>query len=244
MATRADDIQLTALGVRRINTDTDPEELVLPPASEQRLRRIADWLVQPPPVLREWGLHRYIDGGLRALFRGPPGTGKTMAAIAIGRWSDRPLFHVDRDEIANNYRDLFSLADEEKAILLFDRADADIADLLKKLEPYEGLAILATNRGGNLEPDAVSRLDGIVEFPMPDEAARHELWRKLLASAKLAKSHDIDAQSLAKNYDLSGAEILRSLRTAALLAASEGKPVNMELLKHTAEERLKMRAGV
>ena len=95
MATGFDDAQLTALGVRRLNPDTDPQELVLPEASEERLQRIAGWLTQPPPVLREWGLHRFIDGGLRALFRGPSGTGKTMAAIVIARWADRPLYRVD-----------------------------------------------------------------------------------------------------------------------------------------------------
>lgn len=41
MATGFDDSQLTALGVRRLNPDTDPQDLVLPEESEQRLRRIA-----------------------------------------------------------------------------------------------------------------------------------------------------------------------------------------------------------
>ena len=269
MATNADDLQFAALGLRRINTDTDPQELVLPEASEQRLKRLADWLTQPPPVLREWGLHRFIDGGLRALLRGPSGTGKTMAAIAIARWTERPLLSLDMGavrsgnigETEKTLRRLFTEAEEEKAILLFDEgeallgkrtsvsdshdpyANADIGALLRRIESYEGLAILATNRTGELDANAVTRLDGIVDFPMPDQAARYELWRKLIALVNLSKSHDIDAQALAKAYELSGAEILRCIRTAALLAASDGKPLDMDLLKHSAEERVKMREG-
>ena len=250
MATTDTEHRLMTLGARRINTDTDPDELVLPEASVQRLRRLADWLTQPPPVLREWGLHRYIDGGLRALFGGPSGTGKTMAAIAIGRWSKRPLIRVDLGPIAGKYigetektlHHIFEAAGEEKAILLFEDSDGSAAGaLLRRLEPFEGLAIIALQETAELGEDAVSRLDAIVDFPMPDEDARGEIWRKLLAAAKLPKSHELDARALAGDYPLSGAEILRALRTAALLAAGGGGTLDMELLRHAAEERLNMR---
>ena len=267
MATLSDEHELAALGVRRISTDTDPEELVLPPNSAQRLRRIAEWLVHPPPVFREWGLHRYIDGGLRALFRGPSGTGKTMAAAAIGRWTDRPVFHVDLGPVVSKYigdteknlRGIFAAAREGGAILFFDEADAlfgkrtgisdshdryanmEIAYLLRRLEAFDGLAILATNSRCDLGDDAVSRLDGIVDFPMPDAAAREQLWRNILGSVKLPQAGDIDVAALAGKYELSGAEILRCVRIAALLAASDDKPLDMDLLQHSAEERLAMR---
>jgi len=267
MATNADDLQFAALGVRRINTDTDPQELVLPEASEQRLKRLADWLTRPPPVLREWGLHRFIDGGLRALFRGPSGTGKSMAAIAIARWTERPLLSLDVGAVVSGYigetekhlRRLFAEAEEEKAILLFDEADAllgkrtgvsdshdryanaDVGYLLRKIEPYEGLAILTSNRTGEFDADAVTRLDGIVDFPMPDQAARETLWRQTLGAMKMFKTDAVDPAALARAYELSGAEIVRCARIAALLAASDDKPLDMDLLKHSAEERVAMR---
>jgi SpoVK/Ycf46/Vps4 family AAA+-type ATPase len=240
MATGFDDSQLTALGVRRLNLDTDPQELVLPEESEQRLRRIAGWLTQPPPVLREWGLHRFLDGGLRALFRGPSGTGKTMAAIVIARWADRALFQVELDTEGDIDR-IRAEAEETKAILLFDSADAEIGDLLRRVEPYEGLAILTTNQSGDLGEDAVTRLDGIVDFPMPNTAARERLWRQTLGAMKMFKTDTVDAGALAKGYELPGADIVRAARIAALLAASEDQPLDMELLRHCAEERVKMR---
>jgi SpoVK/Ycf46/Vps4 family AAA+-type ATPase len=268
MATPTDELELRAAGARRIHTDTDPDELVLPEASAQRLRRIAQWLVQPPPVLREWGLHRFIDGGLRALFRGPSGTGKTVAAVAIGRWTERPVFHVDLGAIVSKYIGeteknldrIFEAANEEGAILFFDEADSlfgkrsevrdshdryaniEIAYLLRRIEPFEGLAIIASNGRRDLDDDAVTRLDGIVDFPMPDEAAREQLWRRTLGSVKLPqKVADSDIRQLAKQYALSGAEILRSVRIAALLAASDNRPLDLEMLEHSAAERLAMR---
>src|SRR4051794_2723212 len=204
------DEQLIALGTRRMNADTEPAELVLPAQSEERLGWIAAWLTQPPQVWAEWGLHHFIDGGFRALFRGPPGTGKTMAAIALAQGTGRALFHVDLGAIMSNYvgetektlQRIFEAAEKDGAILLFNEADAlfgkrgevgdshdryanlKVADLLRRIEPYEGLAILATNRTGNID-DALGRIDVIVDFPMPDEAARKELWRKLLGAVKL-----------------------------------------------------------
>jgi SpoVK/Ycf46/Vps4 family AAA+-type ATPase len=266
MATLPDDPQLAALGARRISTDTDPNELVLPEESARRIGWIADWLSQPPLIFREWGLHRYVDGGFRALFRGPAGTGKTMAAIALARSTERDLFRIDLSAVVSKYigeteknlRRLFETADESGAILLFDEADAlfgkrsqvgdahdryangEIGTLLRRIEPFEGLAIVTTNLSANIDEDAISRIDVVVEFPRPDEAAREALWRKLLASAKLPQASDLDVRLLAK-HELSGAEILRSVRIAALFAASGDRKLDMELLQSAAAERLTMR---
>ena len=262
--------ELGALGVRRINADTDIDELVLPPESAQRLRQVGEWLVQPPAVYRDWGLHRYIDGGLRALFRGPPGTGKSMAAAALGRWTERPVFHVDLSaadskyigDTAKNLARVFDAANDESAILYFDEADAlfgrrsevkdahdryanvEIGYLLRRLEPFEGLAIVATNRLGKIDEDAVSRLDVIVDFPLPDEAAREEIWHRVLRSVKVPQEvGDSDIRDLASEYELSGAEILRCVRTAAFLAARAGTALGTELLKHSAADRVAMRGA-
>jgi len=268
MTTLTDDPQLAALGARRISTDTNPDELVLPEESGRGLGRIADWLSQPPFVFREWGLHRYVDGGFRALFRGPSGTGKTMAAIALGKSTERPLLRVDPGAVVSKYigeteknlRRLFDAATGEGAILLFDEADAlfgkrsevsdahdryaniEVSDLLRRIEPFEGLAILTTNLSADLDEDALSRIDVIIDFPRPDEAAREGIWRKLLNSVKLPQAGDLDVRLLAK-HNLSGAEILRCVRMAALHAASDDKPLDMERLQAAAEERAKMRAA-
>jgi len=255
-----------ALGVRRINTDTDPDELVLPAESERRLGWIADWLTQPPLIFREWGLHHYVDGGFRALFRGPAGTGKTMAAIAMAQSTERQLLRVDLGAVLSKYvgetekklQRIFEIASEEGAILLFDEADAlfgkrsevkdahdryansDISTLLRRIEPFEGLAIVTTNLSADIDEDTVSRIDVMVEFPRPGEAARGAMWRKLLDSVKLPLGDDLDVGVLAK-HELSGAEILRCVRIASLFAASADRKLDMEHLQSAAAERLAMR---
>jgi SpoVK/Ycf46/Vps4 family AAA+-type ATPase len=265
----ADEQTLALLGARRIITDTDLNDLVLPKESRERLGWVEGWLTQPPFLFREWGLSRYIDGGFRALFRGPSGTGKSMAAIAIGRSTARPLYSIDLGAVESKHvaetekklGQLFQAADEANAILLFDEADAlsgkrsevgeahdryanmGVNYLLRRLEPFQGLAILTTNRSCDLDEDSISRIDVMVEFPRPDGAAREQIWRQLLGSVKLHPGTDVDAARLAKDFELSGAEILRAVRMASWFAASDDRNLDMELLRSAASERAQMRTS-
>lgn len=261
-----DDHQLSALGARRIATDTDPDELVLPEESKRRLSWVAAWLSQPPAIFREWGLSRFVDGGLRALFTGPSGTGKTMAAVVIAKQAGLQLWRIDLGAVVSKYIGeteknigrMFETATEEGAVLLFDEADAlfgkrseakdshdryanlDVGYLLQKIEAFEGLAILTSNHRSDVGEAALGRIDVLVEFPRPDEAAREAIWRNLLASVRLPQDDGIDTRLLAR-HELSGAEILRCVRVAALLAASGGRSLGVELLQAAAAERLVMR---
>ena len=243
----AEDHELAALGIRRIAIDTDPDELVLPEESGQRLGWIAGWLSQPPFIFREWGLSRFVDGGLRALFVGASGTGKTMAAVALAKSAGFDLYRVDMSAVAGKYAGeteknlsaLFAMADEERAILMFDEA-ADVDGLLRRIEPFDGLAILAAHQAGGVGQGALGRIDVLVDFPMPDPAARAAIWGKLLAAVKLHKSDKLDLALLAR-HQLSGAEILRSVRMASLLAAGEERALDFEHLQAAAAERIAMR---
>ena len=263
-----DEQQLISVGAKRITTDTDPEELVLTQEAEQRLGWIADWLNQAPRLAGESGLKRYIDGGFRALFRGSSGTGKTMAAVALARATERDLYRIDLGAVVGKYvaeterlfREFFERARRDGAILLFDEADAllgkrtevkdahdryaniEISHLLRRIEPFEGLAILTSNHTGDLEHDAISRIDVLVDFPMPDDAARELLWGKVLAAVQVPQADDLDVHALAAKHALSGAEILRAVRVAASIAASAERKLDMELLQSAAAERLAMRA--
>jgi SpoVK/Ycf46/Vps4 family AAA+-type ATPase len=261
-----DEQQLILVGARRITADTDPEELVLTQEAEKRLGWIADWLNQSPRLAGDSGLKRYIDGGLRAVFRGPGGTGKTMAAVALARATGRDLYRVGVDLVVSKYiaeterklRQFFGHARDNGAIVLFDEADAllgkrsevkdshdhcanvELSHLLQRIEAFEGLAILTTHRTGDLPYDAISRIDVLVDFAMPDEAARKLLWGKILAAVKVPQG-DLDIPELAARHALSGAEILRAARLAASIAMSTDRKLDMELLQSAAAERVSMR---
>jgi len=106
--------------------------------------------------------------GLSALFAGPSGTGKTLAAEVLANELELDLFRIDLSAVVSKYigeteknlRRVFDAAEEGGAILFFDEADAlfgkrsevkdshdryanvEISYLLQRMEAYRGLAIL------------------------------------------------------------------------------------------------------
>ena len=133
--------------------------------------------------------------GLQLLFTGPPGSGKTLAARLVAGRLGLDLYRVDLAAVVNKYIGeteknlgrLFAAARSRDAVLLFDEADAlfgkrsDVKDahdrysnsgvayLLQRLETYPGLAILATNRRGDLDEAFLRRLALTIEFPRPED---------------------------------------------------------------------------
>jgi hypothetical protein len=93
-------------------------------------------------------------------------------------------------ETPKNVAELFRIAGEENAVLLFDEADSIAARrstspdqsfsreanavvnvLLKELESFRGVVIFATNLAANFDPAFERRIRTQVLFEMPDAAA-------------------------------------------------------------------------
>ena len=128
-------------------------------------------------------------------------------------------------------------------MLLFDEADAifgkrsevrdahdryaniESAYLLQRMETFDGLAVLATNLRANLDDAFTRRLDMVVDFPLPDEAARLALWRSCLAPPVPSRS-DLDLDFYARSYALAGGNIRSAAITAAYLAAETNTPID------------------
>ena len=126
-----------------------------------------------------------------ALFHGPSGTGKTLAALAIARELDVQVLRIDLSRVVSKYigeteknlAAVFAEAEQSGAVLLFDEADvlfgkrSDVRDshdryanvevsyLLQRIEAFGGLAILTTNARQNIDEGFVRRLRFVVEFP-------------------------------------------------------------------------------
>jgi SpoVK/Ycf46/Vps4 family AAA+-type ATPase len=119
-----------------------------------------------------------------ALFHGPSGTGKTLAALAIARELDVQVLRINLSRVLSKY-----IGETEKnlaAVLLFDEADAlfgqrsevrdshdryanlEVSYLLQRIEAFGGLAILTTNARQNIDEGFVRRLRFVVEFPPQD----------------------------------------------------------------------------
>jgi hypothetical protein len=235
--------------VRRLAPTAAWDDLILPPEKLRMLRAAADRLRHELRVLDDWGFGGPAHGhrGVRLLFAGLPGTGKTLAAEVLAGALGVDLLVVDLagvvskwiGETEKNLSVLFDQAESTRAVLFFDEADAlfgkrtEVSDahdryanietsfLLARLDRFDGVAVLATNLRQNLDKAFVRRFDAIVDFPEPGPAERAAIWRRHMpSSAPLAE--DVDLEALADRFPMSGAMIRNAVLNAAF-AAAEGQ---------------------
>jgi SpoVK/Ycf46/Vps4 family AAA+-type ATPase len=210
-------------------------------------------------VYEHWGFDSRGERGLgiSALFAGPSGTGKTMAAEVLARELRLDLYRIDLSstvskyigETEKNLKKIFDAAEAGGVILLFDEADAlfgkrsDVKDshdrhanievsyLLQRMEAYRGLAILTTNLKRSLDSAFLRRIRFIVEFPFPGVRERAEIWRR--AFPRTTPTDGLDPERLAQ-LNLAGGNIRNIALNAAFLAANAGEPVRMAHLLRAA----------
>ncbi len=118
----------------RIEPRATWDDLVLPAAQLGMLREIAVHARKHAVVFEQWGFgSRSSRGhGVGALFAGPSGTGKTMAAEVLANELRLDLFRVDLSQVVSKYigeteknlHRIFDAGERSGAILLFDEADA------------------------------------------------------------------------------------------------------------------------
>jgi hypothetical protein len=233
------------------------EDLVLPIRQLELLRSISAYLRHRDLVLSEWGYERAVarTQGLKVLFAGESGTGKTMAAQVLAHGLGLELFRIDLATVVSKYIGeteknldrIFTAAEGSNAILFFDEADAlfgkrsevsdshdryaniEVAYLLQKMESYPGAVVLATNFRRNIDDAFLRRLDFVIDFPFPEPEDRVRIWRLLLPStAPLAE--DLDVEFLANQFKLSGGGIRNCSLAAAFLAADDGGVITMDHL--------------
>ena len=267
-AARAQSGQELAALTQKIESRYTWDDLVLPDDGLAQLREICARVAGRERVLTDWGFDRRLSQGkgINALFAGPAGTGKTMAAEIVANRLGLYLYKIDLASVVSKYIGeteknldrIFRAAENANAVLLFDEADAlfgkrsevrdshdryanlEIAYLLQKMEQYEGVAILATNLRQNLDEAFVRRLAFIVHFPFPDEVSRRRIWDGIWP-AETPLAADVDLDLLANQFKLSGGNIKNIALGAAFLAATDGGAVSMTHLLHaTRREYQKM----
>lgn len=227
----------------RIETALGWKDLIVGPGTRQDLAYIFSWLKHRQTLLEDERLGRRIAPGFRALFHGPPGTGKTLAASLLGKKASKPVYRVDLASVVSKYigeteknlSGLFARAEDKDWILFFDEADAlfgkrtnvkeakdrfanqEVSYLLQRVERYPGLVILASNYKSNIDDAFLRRFQSIVHFPMPGPNERLKIWKAgMPLSIPLAK--DIDLDSIARDYELSGADIMQAIHYASVQA--------------------------
>jgi hypothetical protein len=214
-------------------------------------------------VYEDWGFSRltHLGQGISALFAGPSGCGKTMAAQIIARSLDLTLYRVDLAGVVNKYigetekrlRDVFDACERSGGLLFFDEADAlfgsrfqakeahdrfaniEVDYLLQRIEQFDGIAILATNRKNDLDSAFLRRLRFVCDFLPPAKSERLTLWNKALPPLSPSGEPllgEIDFRGLADNLDLNGAQIKAIALAAAFLARSEKGEIKKIRMQH------------
>ncbi|WP_319481048.1 ATP-binding protein [uncultured Draconibacterium sp.] len=241
---------------QRITTKQEWSDLVLKEKTFEEIKELETWLNYNEQLMEEWSMRDKIKPGFRVLFYGPSGTGKTMTTCLLGKYTGRDVYRVDLSMVISKYigeteknlSGLFNKAEHKNWILFFDEADSlfgkrtnvrdahdkyanqEVSYLLQRIEAHNGLVILASNMKGNIDSAFTRRFNAFIEFDPPTVAERLKLWQVYMPkSNKLHK--DIRLEELAKNYELTGANIVNIIHYAGLLSIQKGNAMlNMETL--------------
>ncbi|HTQ13907.1 MAG TPA: ATP-binding protein [Rhizomicrobium sp.] len=223
-----------------VATPLEWEDLVLDAATRRDVEEIGTWLRRSSWLMDDWRLARHLKPGFAALFCGPSGTGKTLAAALIGKAAGRTVVSVIAARLQSdspgglerNVDRLLAEATKNDWILLFDDAgervpgdrapNRHVGYVLQRVEDYPLAVIVATNTRSHMDEAFARRFQSIVHFAMPGPAERAALWRNAFGGMSLAD--DVDTAVPAEKYAMSGGEIVAAVRHAATRAAGRGDP--------------------
>ena len=189
--------------------------------------------------------------GFACLFYGTPGTGKTETVYQLARQTGRSLMVVDVPQIKSKwvgdseknikalfdrYRELVKNS-EIAPILLFNEADGIIGIrkqgasaaidkmentvqniILQEMESLDGIMIATTNLTENLDNAFERRFLYKIKFEKPDVGVRQQIWRQMIPEL-----NEIDAVTLASNFDFSGGQIENVARKYSISSILHGQ---------------------
>jgi hypothetical protein len=196
------------------------------------------------------GLRGQLQAGVRALFNGGSGTGKTYAARLLAAALQKDIYRLDLSTIINKYigeteknlARVFAFVEELDVILLLDEGDSLLTQrtsvasandryanletnyLLQRLESFEGILIVTTNASDRIDSAFQRRMDTVVEFAAPEAAERRQIWR-----LHLPENHaiaEVFLEEVVQRCQLTGGQIRNVALHAAALALGEREALN------------------
>jgi SpoVK/Ycf46/Vps4 family AAA+-type ATPase len=253
-AARAINRQVLDALAARLPSDGRWEQLVVPPSTACELHDLERRCRFRELLTSELGdgLPGGLNRGVRTLFEGPSGTGKTLAARILAAELGIDIYRIDLSAVVSKYvgeteknlSRILARAEDLDVVLLLDEGDAlltrrtDVRSsndryanletnyLLQRLETYSGIVIVTTNLAGQIDPAFRRRMDVVVRFHLPDAEERLQLWM-----AHLPPSHATDGEAIeevAVRYALTGGQIRNAAVHATLLALARGGNVDLE----------------
>jgi len=206
--------------------------------------------------------------GVRALFSGPSGTGKTLAARLLASTLQMDVYRLDLSSVVNKYIGeteknlnlILSRAEELDVILLLDEGDSLLTQrtgvqssndryanletnfLLQRLESFEGILVVTTNASERIDNAFQRRMDVVITFSPPSPPERWAIWQ-----LHLPPDHAVDyplLEEVAGRCVLSGGQIKNAALHASLLALEDGGIVTSAMIGDAIEREYRKAGGV
>lgn len=252
-------------GVSIAEPSYDWDDIVLSPQLEAALRRVESHVRHASLVFDGWGFERAMGGrgrGVAALFAGPSGTGKTMAAEVLAAALDLRIMTVDLSQLISKYigetskhiAAAFDAAERTGAVMVWNEGDAiwgargevghatdrlvnaEVGDLLQRIEAFRGFTVITTNMRQAIDQAFLRRFRFTLDFPLPGEHERVRLWERAFPAG--APLEPVDWTALA-DLRLSGGSIRAVALGAAFLAAEAGSKITPTLIERELAEELR-----
>ena len=224
-------------------------DIILSHTTSEAVQDVISMYTYREKVYDHWGLSKVIktQKNICANFYGQSGVGKTITAQAVAEQLGKKILQVNYADIESKYVGetsknlvtIFSEAEKNNAVLLFDEADALLSRrvtemrsstdvsvnqtrsvLLTLLDTFEGMVIFTTNFIDNYDSAFMRRIPYHIAFELPDEVQRKRLWEHYLVENL---PHTADTDFLTEiSAGCSGADISTATLNAAFRAARKG----------------------
>lgn len=235
----------------RMTTDCTWDSLIVPDTTRAELETLIRRCRYREMLLSHLGQgFAGTTRGIRALFGGCSGTGKTLAARIIAAELGLDLYRVDLSAVVSKYigeternlSRLFARAEEQDIILLLDEGDSlltartDVRSsndryanletnyLLQRLEQYEGIILITSNATSRIDSAFQRRIDVVIEFGIPDPGERQRLWQLHLPTAHAVSANLL--RQVALRCQLTGGQIRNATLHATLLSVEADTPLS------------------
>ena len=246
-ATRALGRQLLDTLAERLEVDGTWDQIIVDPRTEEKLHDLERRCHHRERLLDHLGpaFGSATTKGVRALFTGPSGTGKTLAARILAAELGMDLYRVDLASVINKYvgeteknlHRVLSTAEELDVVLLLDEGDALLGRrtevstandryanvetdyLLQRLEHYSGIVLVTSNLAENIDPAFQRRMDRVVDFSPPSADERLAIWSIHLPEDRAVSEATL--RQVARQCALDGGQIRNAALQATLLALDD-----------------------
>jgi len=224
-----------------ISSSLNWDDLIIEDETSQGLHQLRLWLRHGEELLKHPKLGKYVNNGIRVLFYGPSGTGKTLTASLLGKEFALPVYRVDLSQMVSkwigetekNLARVFDMAEKQGWILFFDEAEAlfsargevnnsndrranqEVSYLLQRIENFDGTIIMATNLRDNIDDAFIRRFQLMVNFPIPNEETRERLWEHLLKDT-FPLEPNFSLRQLAVDFEITGGNMKNAFRALML----------------------------